>query len=321
MPVVIDESSLGSRVVIRFRRADSGDRPLSDVVGELVGLDDEQLTVHSRSGVVRVARSSIVAARPVAADRRSVLELQMIMAQGWRAAETEDIDGWLLRADGGWTRRANSALPLRTSHTPLPELLSAIEAFYAQRGLGSLIQVPLPARGVLDAELARRCWTIEAPVVVLTRPLSSLGAQAEPVGAEQIVLEDSPSPAWQRGYHARDGVLSQAALELLVRHDTVTFARGSASGDSTDTGGIARGTVDSGWLGVTALEVAPAARRQGVAAALMARLESWGRASGADRAYLQVEADNEAALRLYRRLGYLEHHRYHYRRPPARSAE
>ena len=311
MPVVIDDSAVGRRVVIRFSRSSGGDRPLSDVVGELLRLDEDWAEVRARSGVQRVPRSAIVAARLVAPDRRTILELEAVMAAGWRAAETTELDGWLLRANAGWTRRANSVLPLRTSSLPLPRLLDSVAAFYAERGLRPLIQLPLPARGLIDAELARRCWQIEAPVVVLTRELPPVGGDE---GAHPVTISSTLTDAWRAGYHARDGVLTPVAVALLERHQDVGFAHVAQDGR---THGIARATADSGWLGVTALEVSPDARRLGIATALMARLAAWGSAHGARRAYLQVEADNADALALYRGLGYAEHHRYHYRRPPA----
>jgi ribosomal protein S18 acetylase RimI-like enzyme len=42
----------------------------------------------------------------------------------------------------------------------------------------------------------------------------------------------------------------------------------------------------------------------------------WARLRGAREAWLQVEADNEPALGLYRSIGFSEIYRYHYRRPP-----
>jgi ribosomal protein S18 acetylase RimI-like enzyme len=41
----------------------------------------------------------------------------------------------------------------------------------------------------------------------------------------------------------------------------------------------------------------------------------WARLRGAREAWLQVEADNEPALGLYRSIGFSEIYRYHYRRP------
>jgi hypothetical protein len=41
----------------------------------------------------------------------------------------------------------------------------------------------------------------------------------------------------------------------------------------------------------------------------------WAHSQGARTAWLQVEADNEAAIRLYRSLGFAEVYRYHYRQP------
>ncbi|MDD9716984.1 ribosomal protein S18-alanine N-acetyltransferase [Dinoroseobacter sp. PD6] len=54
------------------------------------------------------------------------------------------------------------------------------------------------------------------------------------------------------------------------------------------------------------LAVAPAARRQGIACALMARFHATARARGAQEAFLEVAADNTAARALYARLGYAQ---------------
>ena len=53
------------------------------------------------------------------------------------------------------------------------------------------------------------------------------------------------------------------------------------------------------------LYVLPEARRQGVAAALVRTVSETARAAGATRLSLLTEADNRAALALYRRLGFL----------------
>ena len=50
--------------------------------------------------------------------------------------------------------------------------------------------------------------------------------------------------------------------------------------------------------------VAPAARRQGIAEALMIELEARLAPKGAERISLEVRASNEPALRLYEKLGY-----------------
>lgn len=326
MPVMLSAGLVGRRVVLRYRRSDGALPPLSDVVGELAALTETSAIVTGPHGPVTVDRAAIVAARAVAPHRREILQLQRIARRGWRAAEVAELDGWQLHADQGWTGRANSVLPLATPERPLPELLAEADRFYAERGLPLLIQVPLPARGLLDAELAGRCWTLERPTTVLTRPVTAaaigaigdeateLAGAGELPGAEaaEVLLEETPSPDWLAGYHYRGGPLPEHAVRLLTRHEKVRFASVRRYGAVA---GIARGTVDEGWLGITAVEVAAAHRRTGVGRALMAALLAWGAGEGADRCYLQVEDGNSGALEFYRRLGFTEHHRYHYRLP------
>jgi ribosomal protein S18 acetylase RimI-like enzyme len=69
-----------------------------------------------------------------------------------------------------------------------------------------------------------------------------------------------------------------------------------------------------GWLCVTAVTVDDRYRRQGLATAVMAALGAWARAGGGSSCVLQVAASNAPAIALYERLGFTEHHRYHYRR-------
>ncbi len=326
MPVMLSAGLLGRRVVVRYRRLDGVEPPLSDVVGELVSLTPTTAIVTASGGPVTVARADIVAARAVAPHRRQILELERISRRGWRAAEVLELDGWLLHADQGWTGRANSILPLGTARRPLSGLLAEAGRFYADRGLPLQVQLPLPARGLLDAELAGRCWSIARPTVMLTAPLAGpggampgAGPPAGPAAVDQVTLDPVPSAGWLAGYHYRGGSLPEHAERLLTRHERVRFATASRRGETI---GIARGTVDEGWLGVTAVEVAAEHRRRGVAGALMQALRDWALDEGATQCYLQVDADNTAALACYQRLGFTEHHRYHYRIAPAEpSAE
>jgi hypothetical protein len=254
MPLVLEPSWLGRRVTVRrvLEREPGGRLIFGDVVGDLVSLDGQNAVVDTRHGAVEIPVALVTAAKLAPPSSGEELALEEIVAQGWRAEHTAQLGGWLLRAAGGFTGRANSVLPLRAPRMPLEDALAAARAWYAEQRLPLKFQVPAESRRLLDAELAERGWTASPDVHVMTARLDLL---PRPVDGPPVELDATLSDEWLALYRGGRAVTS-AARGLLTRHDDVVFASLRDSGGGMVA--IGRGTTDANWLGVTAVEVAPA---------------------------------------------------------------
>lgn len=234
------------------------------------------------------------------------LELERIAAQGWRARHERWLGGWLLRADDGFTGRANSVLPLGDPGRDLDDALAEVAAFYGAHGLPPRLTVPTPARNDLQQALVVRGWSSGVAVDVMVGPLARLPG---PVPDIQVEVLPRPSPAWRERFHLRDTEDPRVAWALLERADVVGFAQAR---DGDDVVAVGRGTVVEGWLGVTAVATDATHRRRGFATAVLGALTAWARSHGAAHAYLQVARSNEVAHTAYVRQGFTVHHAYRY---------
>ncbi len=70
------------------------------------------------------------------------------------------------------------------------------------------------------------------------------------------------------------------------------------------------------FVGLYDVHTHPRARGQGLATAICKRLLSLAASKGATAGYLQVDASNAVARRIYQRLGFVDGHAYHYRQAP-----
>jgi N-acetylglutamate synthase len=240
-----------------------------------------------------------------------VAALERLAARSWRGLEEERYGDWLLRAGGGFTGRANSVLVVGEPPVPAAEAVEAVGRWYAERGLRPQAQVPLPGAEVADAAFAAAGWTAPEDVLVLTAPLLDWSAADVPVH-----LAPEPDEAWLTGYRYRGTPLPPVARQVLVNTDDPVFASVRLEPDPAPLAAVARGVLVEDWLVVTAVTVADEARRRGLGTAVMTALAGWARDRGGRRCLLQVVETNTAALALYDRLGFTEHHRDHYRQAP-----
>jgi len=240
-----------------------------------------------------------------------VAALERLAARSWRGLEEERYGDWLLRAGGGFTGRANSVLVVGEPPVPAAEAVEAVGRWYAERGLRPQAQVPLPGAEAADAAFAAAGWTAPEDVLVLTAPLLDWSAADVPVH-----LAPEPDEAWLTGYRYRGTPLPPVARQVLVNTDDPVFASVRLESDPAPLAAVARGVLVEDWLVVTAVTVADEARRRGLGTAVMTALAGWARDRGGRRCLLQVVETNTAALALYDRLGFTEHHRYHYRQAP-----
>lgn len=365
--------SVGIRVVIRYQREDGP----ADALGEVTAVDDAGVTVATRRGPVAVPHEAILLAHevPPAPQRRGsahktigVRDLQRILASTWvpresvwlhrdnAAAEASGEDrevlrGWLLRAHGGVTKRANSALLLDDPGLDLEAAINAMTAWYEARELPPAATVLLPedspgspapvpdakAGGAsvhaasadtaawmsqVDARLEADGFSIVAPVVVATAATAEIsgGATSASALAEphlRFAVSEELPPAFLDATAGAETPeeerQARAALYTSAPAQYFLAALGVHPDGRTSIVGVARLAVSHRWAVLSSVKVRPDMRRRGAGRALTRAAAAHALGLGIRSMALQVEAGNQPAARLYASLGFAKHHRYHYR--------
>jgi ribosomal protein S18 acetylase RimI-like enzyme len=229
---------------------------------------------------------------------------------------TEDkIGDWRLRAAGGFTGRANSALAVGDPGVPIGQALLKVGEFALRHGIPPVVQAI--EGSAVAGRIAAAGWVPHTGhatgslVSVQTGPLGS----PEPDGADSeadISVLAEPTPGWWE--LAVGNARPSAPQRHVLGTGDVGFAVAKVVTDVTTerTAGAVRAAVAGDVLHISRLAVRPGYRRRGLAKALMGACGRWAAGRGARACVLQVSVDNSPALALYRELGFREHHRYSY---------
>lgn len=317
------ERLVGHRVSVRQVVGEVDGRPLHrDAVGELTRAGDG-LVVHTRRGPVPIAVHAVVAVRevPPAVPRRAALAaivaLEGLCADAWPALVDEPLGAWRLRAAGGYTGRANAALVLGSPGRPLPAALDAVRAYAERAGIGPRVHVPVGSPW--DRAVTGAGWVLDAghkkgaEVSVQVVDLQRL-----PAPDREIPLTARPADDWWQ--LATGGSPSAAERAVLAPRSGPELVFALVRDPDGAPAGQLRGAVVADHLHLSMIEVVPAARRTGLATAMVHAAAAWGRERGARWGVLQVALHNVGAIALYERLGFTEHHQYRYLIPPGPAA-
>ena len=229
------------------------------------------------------------------------------------------LDGWLLRTNPGKAQRARCVNALAEGRLPWQDKLAETCSAFAAAGLPALVRMtPFTQPPQLDGWLHARGWLRFGETCVLLRPPGRPPTRSRPLPAGlnwQPMCPDAfaATIAGMRGStpaetaaHAQRLLASPVPCQGLALLDVDSQA--VACGLAVWEGSGPR------FVGLYDIHTRADARNQGLATLLCERLLSLYASTGNDLAYLQVDVENPAAHAVYRRLGFQEAYRYHYRR-------
>jgi N-acetylglutamate synthase len=230
---------------------------------------------------------------------------------GWPALDEARIGDWTARFGAGLTRRINSANPA----TPRPDdptaRLAEIEAAYHGWGLRTCVRLPSFLDSAFDTALERAGYAPEGDTITLYGEMSQVAAEPD----RDVEVLAAPSMAWQDAKTVLSGFSPEDAEVFARVISRVAQPAGFAALKVEDRiVALAYGALNGGLLAVLAVVTDERERGRGFGRRMLQGLFDWAGRQGASGVCLQVEADNDAGMALYRRLGLTtELYRYHYR--------
>lgn len=229
------------------------------------------------------------------------------------------LDGWLLRFSRGFTKRANSVIPLFPGEQPLADKVRFCENAYARERLQCIFRLTSigeerapgcevdGADRALDEFLALRGYRHLDATEVMTVALTE-----RPPQSPRLSL--LTTERWLAAYAQLTGMpdTARALHGAILRGIPLPCAYGIIG---TPAAPLACGlaVLEQDLVGLFDVVTDPQARRAGHGTAVVNSLLAWAFDNGARRAYLQMVAANHPARGLYARLGFETLYAYWYR--------
>lgn len=249
-------------------------------------------------------------------DLPKVRRLEAVGFRAWPAASAQYDGSWLCRLTAGHpSRRLNSVNPLDPSDIRDIEIrLEKAAKRFSDYGRPLLVrQTPLTPPQLI-AFMDEAGWADVGQTIVMTANLADLPREE---GVDHL-----PSRDVGRFVDARirvagdDPTLKPGLTEIInaIKPEVGLFIFEEADFGPT---AVTLAVQDNDLAGILQLGVAEERRGRGTGTAVLHAALRWAKLKGARQAWVQVEADNAAAIALYHRAGFKDVYHYSYRGPKA----
>nr|WP_127530703.1 GNAT family N-acetyltransferase [Paenibacillus kobensis] len=224
-------------------------------------------------------------------------------------------DSWVLRFAEGYSKRANSIVPLYAADTgiQLDEAIAGCETLYRSQGLRSAFKMsPIAQPSELDEMLESQGYRLVDRCSVQTLALT---ADLKKPQLRHIVVFPLVTEEWlehycrlsrasldQKGtmFRMLSNIRTQSGFFLLHDDDETVVACGI-------------GVIVRNYIGLWDIVTDSNYRQRGFGEQLVLHLLNWGRDNGATDSFLVVVASNAPARKLYAKLGFEHVYEHWYR--------
>jgi N-acetylglutamate synthase len=244
---------------------------------------------------------------------KPIRKFEEISLNAWASLKTEIYDGWILRYSNGYTKRANSVIPIYSSTLSIDDKLEYCRNRYRANGLPLIFKLT-ELNSELDEKLSKSNFALLETSMVKTNDIHTI----EPI-ARNIVLNTKLEHNWIEAYFQladlSDKVKQSTAIEMLKR-TTGTLITCMKTIDSSIVG-VGLGIINMGFIGLFDIVVDNRYRRQGYGEEIVKGLLGAALKQNTNKVYLQVIEQNKAAVNLYNKMGFKDEYKYWYRKEKA----
>lgn len=237
----------------------------------------------------------------------------MIAARAWPAEIEESYGNWLLRANQGVTKRANSVLT--AGAMPHGEnWLIEIEKFYEEKKIRPCFYITESSPAQLDHYLNKNNYKLDTKINILGVNTKKLVNKIKENSRFRVEVTDYATPLWMTAFIKLEEHDSRQREAFESIFHGIPLPKGFLAIYLLDEiVAVATIAAQSNWGYVSNVVVSKHYRRQGIASQLLLHIAKWAYQHDIKSLLMQVLAHNEPALQLYAKLGFKKLANSHYR--------
>lgn len=241
-----------------------------------------------------------------------MIHFEEMSLNAWPSLRTVVYKGCLFRASNGYTNRANSGNPLYSKSEDIECLAQYGENFYARQNLPCAFKMlSLPRYKEMDEYLAGKGYGMITETDVMKASLDNF---AEPEKGAAVIARHFYGEWIDSFFGCNEiGGMNRETARAMLKSISVNVIVASVV-EAGDIVACGYGAVENDHVGFFDIVVEKGHRRKGYGRTIMNGIIGEAKRQGVKTGYLQVVQTNEAALNLYRSLGFDRTYSYWYRK-------